>query len=80
MVITRDLISLYELGSIPKGSTKYIMTEQDKKQIILTEQETWAGAAKEFFRQFGSVATLLILVLTVGQCTDCVDVYRLLGR
>jgi hypothetical protein len=56
------------------------MTEQDKKQIILTEQETWAGAAKEFFRQFGSVATLLILVLTVGQCTDCVDVYRLLGR
>jgi hypothetical protein len=56
------------------------MVEQDKKQIILTEQETWAGAAKEFFRQFGSVATLLILVLTVGQCTDCVDVYRLLGR
>ena len=55
------------------------MTEKEIKAQV-TVPDNWAGAVKEFFRQFGSVATLLILVLTVGQCTDCVDIYRLLGR
>jgi hypothetical protein len=54
------------------------MTEQSNNQIII--KETWAGAVKEFFKQLGGFATLLLIVLTVGQCTDCVDVYRLLGR
>jgi hypothetical protein len=54
------------------------MTEQNKNQIIITE--TWAGATKEFFKQLGGFSTLLLLILTIGQCTDCVDVYRLLGR
>jgi hypothetical protein len=55
------------------------MTEKENKvQIISTD--TWAGAVREFARQIGSVATLLILVLTVGQCTNCIDIYRLLGK
>ena len=51
------------------------MTEQ-KIEII----DTWAGAAKEFFRQFGAVSTLLIFVMSIGQCSGCIDIYRLLGK
>lgn len=76
MVITRRLISGYELGSIPKGSTKYFMTEQKNE----TTQDTWAGATKEFFRQLGSVATLLIFLSFTGQACGVIDIYRLLGK
>jgi hypothetical protein len=52
------------------------MTEQK----IEIPQETWAGATKEFFRQLGGVLTLLIIVMSVGQCSGCFDIYRLLGK
>jgi hypothetical protein len=42
--------------------------------------DNWASATKEFFKQFGAVATLLILCLTIGQCSGFVDIYRLLGK
>ncbi len=44
------------------------------------QPDTWAGAFKEFFKQAGAVTTLLIIVLSLGQCYGCVDIYRLLGR
>ena len=54
------------------------MTEDNKNTIVVAE--TWAGAIKEFFRQLGGVSTLLILVLSIGQCGGCIDIYRLLGK
>ena len=44
------------------------------------QSDTWAGAVKEFFKQAGSVGALLIMCLTIGQCSGFVDVYRLLGK
>jgi hypothetical protein len=55
------------------------MTQEQNKDES-PSGETWAGAVKEFFRQLGGLATLILIILTVGQCTDCIDVYRLLGR
>ena len=52
------------------------MTEQ-KNEVI---QDTWAGAAKEFFRQFGSLSVTLLTFLFIGQACDIIDIYRLLGR
>jgi hypothetical protein len=54
------------------------MTEDNKNTIVVAE--TWAGAVKEFFKQLGSVLTLLIVVLSIGQCGGCIDIYRLFGR
>jgi hypothetical protein len=54
------------------------MTEENKNTIVVAE--TWAGAIKEFFRQLGAVSTLLIIVLSMGQCTGCFDLYRALER
>ena len=54
------------------------MTEQNKNTIVVSE--TWAGAVKEFAKQLGGVSTLLIIVLSIGQCSGCIDIYRLLGR
>jgi hypothetical protein len=55
------------------------MTEKEEQQAQSQQPETWAGAIKEFFKQLGAVSTLLILVLSMGQCTGCVDIYRLFG-
>ena len=44
------------------------------------QPDTWAGAVKEFFRQFGGLGALLIVCLTVGQCSGFLDIYRLLGK
>lgn len=52
------------------------MTEQ-KIEVV---QDTWAGAMKEFFKQLGAVSTLLIIVMSIGQCNGCIDIYRLLGK
>jgi hypothetical protein len=54
--------------------------ENMTEQKIEIPQETWAGATKEFFRQLGGVLTLLIIVMSVGQCSGCFDIYRLLGK
>jgi hypothetical protein len=54
------------------------MTEDNKNTIVIAE--TWAGAIKEFFRQLGAVSTLLIIVLSIGQCSGCFDLYRVLGK
>lgn len=54
------------------------MTDENKNTIVIAE--TWAGAVKEFARQLGSVATLLIIVLSIGQCSGCFDLYRALGK
>jgi hypothetical protein len=54
------------------------MTEENKNTIVVAE--TWAGAIKEFFRQLGAVSTLLIIVLSMGQCTGCFDLQRVLER
>ena len=48
--------------------------------IQTVESDTWAAAIKEFFKQLGSVSTLLILVLSIGQCSGCFDIYRVLER
>jgi hypothetical protein len=52
------------------------MTEQK----IEVAQDTWAGAMKEFVKQLGGVSTLLIIVMSIGQCSGCIDIYRLLGK
>lgn len=52
------------------------MTEQK----IEVTQDTWAGAMREFFKQLGGVSTLLIIVMSIGQCSGCIDIYRLLGK
>lgn len=44
------------------------------------QQDTWAGAVKEFFKQLGSVTALLILALTAGQGCGFLDIYRLLDK
>lgn len=44
------------------------------------QPDTWAGAFKEFFKQAGAISALLIMCLTIGQCSGFVDVYRLLGK
>ena len=54
------------------------MTEENKNTIVVAD--TWAGAFKEFFKQLGSVTTLLIVVLSIGQCSGCFDLYRVLGK
>jgi hypothetical protein len=54
------------------------MTEKENKVEIF--QDTWAGAAKEFFKQFGSLGALLIMLLFFGQACDIIDIYRLLGK
>lgn len=48
--------------------------------IHAAENDSWAGAIKEFFKQLGSVASLLIICLTLGQCTGFLDIYRLLDK
>jgi hypothetical protein len=54
------------------------MIEENKNTIVVTE--TWAGAVREFFKQLGGVLTLLIIVLSIGQCSGCFDLYRALGK
>lgn len=54
------------------------MNQQNQTQQEI--QVTWAAAFKEFFSQLGTVTVWLIIVLSFGQCTNCVDIYRLLGR
>ncbi len=54
------------------------MTEENKNTIVITD--TWAGAVREFAKQLGAVSTLLIIVLSIGQCTGCFDLYRALGK
>jgi hypothetical protein len=54
------------------------MAEENKNTIVITE--TWAGAVREFAKQLGAVSTLLIIVLSIGQCGGCIDIYRLLGK
>ena len=44
------------------------------------KQDTWAGAFKEFFSQLGSVLTLLILIIFVGQACNIIDIYRILDK
>jgi hypothetical protein len=57
------------------------MTEkQNQTPVQLQQPDNWAGAFKEFFRQAGAITTLLIIVLSLGQCNGCVDIYRLLGK
>lgn len=48
--------------------------------IHTAESDNWPGAFREFFKQLGSVASLLIIVLTLGQCTGFLDIYRLLDK
>lgn len=48
--------------------------------IHAAESDSWAGAMREFFKQLGSVASLLIICLTFGQCTGFLDIYRLLDK
>lgn len=57
---------------------KYFMNQQQIPQQEPTV--TWAAAIKEFFSQLGTVTVWLIIVLSFGQCTNCIDIYRLLGR
>lgn len=54
------------------------MNQQNQTQQ--ETQVTWAAAFKEFFSQLGTVTVWLIIVLSFGQCINCVDIYRLLGR
>lgn len=61
--------------------------EQQNKQpkvsffpIQAAENDTWAGAVKEFFKQFGAVSCLLIVCCTFGQCAGFLDIYRLLDK
>ena len=61
------------------------MTEKQKlplNSLLPTDNkpDTWAGALKEFFRQLGSVTTLLIIVLAFSQACGTIDIYRLLGK
>ena len=44
------------------------------------QPDTWAGAVREFFRQAGSLGALLLMCLTIGQCSGFLDIYRLLGK
>lgn len=44
------------------------------------QPDTWAGAVKEFFKQAGALGALLIMCLTIGQCSGFLDIYRLLGK
>ena len=44
------------------------------------QSDTWAGAFKEFFKQAGAISALLIMCLTIGQCSGFLDIYRLLGK
>lgn len=48
--------------------------------IHATESDNWAGAFREFFKQLGSVVSLLIICLTLGQCTGFLDIYRLFDK
>lgn len=66
------------VGQAQHKQPKVIMTEENKNTIVITD--TWAGAFREFFKQLGSVATLLIIVLSIGQCSGCFDFYRVLDR
>lgn len=52
----------------------------EQQQFSQQPQVTWAAAFKEFFTQLGTVSIWLIIVLSFGQCTSCIDIYRLLGR
>lgn len=60
------------------GVYQIFMNQQN--QIQQEMHVTWAAAFKEFFSQLGTVTVWLIIVLSFGQCTNCVDIYRLLGR
>lgn len=44
------------------------------------DRDTWAGAFKEFFKQFGAVTSLLIVCLTIGQCIGFIDIHRILDK
>ncbi len=61
--------------------------EQQNKQskvsffpIQAVENDNWAGAVREFFKQLGAVSSLLIIALTFGQCAGFLDIYRLLDK
>jgi hypothetical protein len=57
------------------------MTENPNQESVqLQQSDNWAGAFKEFFKQAGGVAVLLIMCLTFGQCSGFLDIYRLLGK
>lgn len=66
------------VGSSPTQAAKG--REDMTEQKIEVAQDTWAGAMKEFFKQLGGVSTLLIIVMSIGQCSGCIDIYRLLGK